>query len=184
MSIRHGLLAILRAGPRYGSRLRTDFQARTGGTWPLNIGQVYTTLGRLQRDGMVVQDGTDEAGRVLYALTDAGRAELRAWFERPVERVGPPRDELAIKLVMAVGAPDVDVREVVQAQRRHVAEALDACVRQRAETLARAHEHPDDMARLLVLDQRVLHAEAESRWLDLCEARLTRLTRAAGRPAD
>ncbi|GHH05204.1 PadR family transcriptional regulator [Streptomyces lanatus] len=180
MSIRHGLLALLEPGPRYGSRLRTEFQARTGGTWPLNIGQVYTTLGRLERDGMVVQDGADEAGRALYALTEAGRAELRAWFARPVERVSPPRDELAIKLVMAAGAPGVDVREVVRAQRRHVAEALDACVRQRAEALARAHEHPDEMARLLLLEQRVFHAEAESRWLDICEARLTRLARGGG----
>ncbi len=121
MSIRHGLLALLEDGPRYGSRLRTEFEARTAGTWPLNIGQVHTTLGRLERDGMVVQDGEDEAGRVLYALTEAGRAELRAWFARPVQRAAPPRDELAIKLVLAVGAPGVDVRKVVEAQRRHVA---------------------------------------------------------------
>ncbi|MBT2673609.1 PadR family transcriptional regulator [Streptomyces sp. SD31] len=177
MSIRHGLLALLEPGPRYGTRLRTEFEARTGGTWPLNIGQVHTTLGLLERDGMVVQDGVDEAGRVLYALTGAGRAELRAWFARPVERASPPRDELAIKLVMAAGAPGVDVREVVGAQRRHVAQALHDCVRRRAESLARAHEHPDEMARLLVLEQLVFHAEAESRWLDICEARLLRLTR-------
>lgn len=181
MSIRHGLLALLEPGARYGSRLRTEFEERTGGTWPLNIGQVYTTLGRLERDGLVVQDGVDGAGRVLYALTDAGRAELRAWFARPVERASPPRDELAIKLAMAVGAPGVDVREVVGAQRRHVAEALHDYVRQRAEALARAHEHPAETARLLVLEQLVFHAEAESRWLDICEARLLRLTR-AGQP--
>ncbi|MDC0770426.1 PadR family transcriptional regulator [Streptomyces sp. HD] len=176
MSIRHGLLALLEPGARYGSRLRTEFQARTGGTWPLNIGQVYTTLGRLERDGLVVQDGVDEAGRVLYALTEAGRVELRAWYTRPVQRSSPPRDELAIKLVMAVGAPGVDVREVVGAQRRHVAEALHGYVRQRAEALARAHEHPQEMARLLVLEQLVFHAEAESRWLDVCEVRLLRLS--------
>ncbi|MCX4882153.1 PadR family transcriptional regulator [Streptomyces sp. NBC_00847] len=175
MSIRHGLLALLEHGPRYGSRLRTEFEARTGGTWPLNIGQVYTTLGRLERDGLVVQDGEDEAGRVLYALTQAGRAELGAWFARPVERAGgPPRDELAIKLVLAVGAPDVDVRKVVEAQRRHVTDALHEYVRQRALALVRAPEHPDEMARLLVLEQLVCHTEAEIRWLEHCEARLLR----------
>jgi hypothetical protein len=94
-----------------------------------------------------------------------------------VERAGPPREELAIKLVMAAGAPGVDVREVVGAQRRHVAQVLHDYVRRRAESLARAHEHPDEMARLLVLEQLVFHAEAESRWLDICEARLLRLTR-------
>ncbi|MGW0497382.1 PadR family transcriptional regulator [Streptomyces sp. NPDC003007] len=176
MSIRHGLLALLVAGPRYGSRLRTDFEARTGGTWPLNIGQVYTTLGRLERDGMVARDDVDAAGRTLYALTDAGRAELRAWYDHPVERTGPPRDELAIKLVMALGTDGVDVREVVETQRRHVTRALHEHVRRRAEALARAPEHREGMARLLVLEQLVFHAEAEVRWLDHCEARLLRFT--------
>lgn len=177
MSIRHGLLALLAAGPRYGSRLRTDFEARTGGTWPLNIGQVYTTLSRLERDGMVAHDDVDAAGRTLYALTESGRAELRAWYDRPVERPGPPRDELAIKLVMALGADGVDVREVVEAQRRHVARALHDHVRQRAEALARAPEHSEEMARLLVLELLVFQDEAEARWLDHCEARLLRFTR-------
>ncbi|EFL33476.1 transcriptional regulator [Streptomyces viridochromogenes DSM 40736] len=177
MSIRHGLLALLAAGPRYGSRLRTEFEARTGGTWPLNIGQVYTTLDRLERDVLVAQEGADEAGRALYALTGQGRAELRDWYARPVERASPPRDELAIKLVMAVGADGVDVREVVEAQRRHVAEALHEHVRQRAEALARAPGHPQEVARLLVLEQLVLHTEAEIRWLEHCEVRLLRLSR-------
>ncbi|GAB2734720.1 PadR family transcriptional regulator [Streptomyces bullii] len=186
MSIRHGLLALLAGGPRYGSRLRTEFEARTGGTWPLNVGQVYTTLGRLERDGLVVQDGADQAGRALYALTEAGRAELRSWYARPVRRADPPRDELAIKLVLAVGADDIDVREVLEAQRRHVTQALHDHVRRRAEALARAPEHPAEMARLLVLEQLVFHAEAEARWLDHCEARLLRLTRdrEPGHPAD
>ncbi|MEV5440096.1 PadR family transcriptional regulator [Streptomyces sp. NPDC052682] len=184
MSIRHGLLALLAGGPRYGSRLRTEFEARTGGTWPLNIGQVYTTLGRLERDGMVVQAGADEAGRVLYALTDTGRAELRSWYARPVQRASPPRDELAIKLVLAAGADDIDVREVVEAQRRHVTQALHDHVRHRAEALSRAPEHPEEMARLLVLEQLVFHAEAEVRWLDHCEARLLRRPLARQHPAD
>ncbi|ELS54727.1 putative transcriptional regulator [Streptomyces viridochromogenes Tue57] len=119
----------------------------------------------------------DEAGRVPYALTEAGRVELRAWFTRPVERAAPSCDELAIKLVMAVGAPGVDVREVLETQRRQVAEALHGYVRRRAEALARAHEHPEELARLLVLEQLVFQAEAESRWLDICEVRLLRLTR-------
>jgi DNA-binding PadR family transcriptional regulator len=176
MSIRHGLLALLERGPRYGSRLRTEFEERTGTTWPLNIGQVYTTLGRLERDGMVAQEGEDEAGRVLYALTPAGRAELRAWFTRPVERASPPRDELAIKLAMAVGAPGVDIRKVVEAQRRHVTDALHEYVRQRAQVLSGAPARTDEVARLLVLEQLICHTEAEIRWLEHCETRLLRLT--------
>lgn len=66
MSIRQGLLALLEPGPKYGYQLRTEFEARTGGTWPLNVGQVYTTLDRLERDGLVRSVATDAEGRTTY----------------------------------------------------------------------------------------------------------------------
>jgi DNA-binding PadR family transcriptional regulator len=178
MSIRHGLLALLERGPRYGARLRTEFETRTGSAWPLNIGQVYTTLARLERDGLVVQQGRDDAGHVLYALTDDGRAELRTWLIRPVERSNLPRDELAIKLAMAVGAPGVDVRAIVEAQRRHLSETMHAYTRLRARALAEAPAHRDEVAQLLVLEHLIFRTEAEIRWLDHCEARLLRLAEA------
>ena len=105
MSIRQGLLALLEGGPRYGYELRAEFEPRTGGTWPLNVGQVYTTLSRLERDGLVEPAGEDDEGHVIYQLTDAGRAEVITWFATPVAPRGPPRDELAIKLAMAVTVP-------------------------------------------------------------------------------
>jgi DNA-binding PadR family transcriptional regulator len=182
MSIRHGLLALLEQGPRYGYQLRTEFEARTGGTWPLNVGQVYTTLGRLERDGLVKPHGEDDEGHVFYALTDAGRTELRSWFDSPVDRSAPPRDELAIKLAMAVtvGAVEgsgIDVTAVVQAQRRHTMAAMQGCTRLKAKAMA-AVEGPSaaghDLAWLLVLDQRIYQAEAEIHWLNNCETRLIR----------
>ena len=96
MSIRHSLLALLQDQPRYGYQLRAEFEARTGATWPLNIGQVYTTLDRLERDALVARDGDDGNGHVVYSITAAGRAEIREWFAAPVERNNPPRNELAI----------------------------------------------------------------------------------------
>jgi DNA-binding PadR family transcriptional regulator len=179
MSIRHGLLALLERGPRYGSRLRTEFESRTGATWPLNVGQVYTTLSRLERDGMVVQDGEDEAGHMLYAITDAGRDQLKSWFERPVDRTSPARDELAIKLAMAVGAPTVDIRNVIQSQRRHTVKAMQDYTRLKAQAMESATADRDDVAWLLVLEQLIFQTEAEARWLDHCEARLIRLSAAA-----
>jgi DNA-binding PadR family transcriptional regulator len=180
MSIRHGLLALLEQGPRYGFQLRTEFESRTGSTWPLNVGQVYTTLSRLERDGLVVPDGEDEAGHALYAITEGGRAELRDWFASPVDRANPPRNELAIKLAMAVGSPDVDVRAVIQAQRVHTIKAMQDYTRLKAqamEAMARGEATPDrdDVAWQLVLDQLIFQAEAEARWLDHCETRLVRL---------
>ncbi|WP_240981892.1 MULTISPECIES: PadR family transcriptional regulator [unclassified Streptomyces] len=183
MSIRHGLLALLEHGPRYGSQLRTEFESRTGSTWPLNVGQVYTTLGRLERDGLVTQNGEDGAGHALYAITDAGRTELRTWFEQPVDRTSPARDELAIKLAMAVGAPGVDIREVIQSQRRHTVKAMQDYTRLKAQALAALEgtgsRERDDVAWLLVLEQLIFQTEAEARWLDHCESRLIRLAATA-----
>ncbi|MEU6619345.1 PadR family transcriptional regulator [Streptomyces litmocidini] len=189
MSIRHGLLALLERGPRYGSQLRTEFESRTGSTWPLNVGQVYTTLNRLERDGMVAQGGEDAAGHTLYAITDSGRAELRTWFEKPVDRTSPARDELAIKLAMAVGAPGVDIRDVIQSQRRHTVKAMQDYTRLKARALLAVEgggaRERDDVAWLLVLEQLIFQTEAEARWLDHCESRLIRLSAtaaAAGSP--
>ncbi|MFJ1866552.1 PadR family transcriptional regulator [Streptomyces sp. NPDC088097] len=183
MSIRHGLLALLERGPRYGSQLRTEFESRTGSTWPLNVGQVYTTLSRLERDGLVAPGGEDEAGHTLYAITDTGRAELREWYERPVDRTNPPRDELSIKLAMAVGAPGVDIRAVIQSQRHATIRAMQDYTRLKAQALTavesgRSSER-DDLAWLLVLEQLIFQTEAEARWLDHSEARLVRLSRTA-----
>ncbi|MFF4649698.1 PadR family transcriptional regulator [Streptomyces sp. NPDC001380] len=175
MSIRHGLLALLDQGPRYGYQLRSEFEACTGATWPLNVGQVYTTLGRLERDGLVEPSGEDDEGHVFYAVTEKGRAELRSWFGSPVSRDDPPRDELAIKLAMAVTVPGVDVREVVQAQRRHSIRALQDCTRLKARAMAEGAADSDGgLAWLLVLDQMIFRTEAEVRWLDHCESRLAR----------
>ncbi len=193
MSIRHGLLALLEQGPRYGSQLRTEFESRTGATWPLNVGQVYTTLNRLERDGMVAPDGDDDAGHPLYAITDAGREELRQWFERPVDRTSPPRDELAIKLAMAVGTPGVDIQAVIQAQRHATLKAMQDYTRLKAQALVAVESGSgdlqdgpggrDDVAWLLVLEQLIFQTEAEARWLDHSESRLVRLSATAKRGA-
>jgi DNA-binding PadR family transcriptional regulator len=134
MSIKHGLLALLRAEPKYGYQLRGEFEAATGATWPLNIGQVYTTLTRLERDGLV-QPATDPAagdigdGRSMYEITDAGLAELTNWFETPVTRESRPRDELAIKLALALAVPGVNVAAVVQRQRAATMQSLQELTR-------------------------------------------------------
>ena len=168
MSVKHGLLALLCEGPRYGYELKSAFEARTGDTWPLNVGQVYTTLGRLERDGLVDRSGEDADGHVLYRLTAAGQREVESWWNGPVEREAPPRDELAIKLALAIGLPDVDARDVLQRQRTATVRALQAHTRKKSALPA------GDTAAALVLDALVFAAEAEVRWLDHCEVRLAR----------
>lgn len=175
MSVRHALLALLEQGPMYGYQLRAEFESRTGSTWPLNIGQVYTTLNRLERDGLVEGRGDDGEGHVMYVVTDAGRDEVAGWFTSPVARTQPPRDELAIKLAIAVTLPGVDVGALVQRQRTATMQALQDYTRLKRQSSGSPEQMaPDEMAWSLVLDSLVFAAEAEIRWLDHCEARLRR----------
>jgi DNA-binding PadR family transcriptional regulator len=186
MSVRQALLALVAERPMYGYQLRAEFEQRTGSTWPLNIGQVYTTLTRLERDGLVEGAGADAEGHVIYRATDAGRDEAATWFTTPVARTQPPRDELAIKLALAVTVPGVDVGAVVQRQRSASMAALQDYTR-----LKRAGGPADpgssagrgDLAWGLVVDSLVFAAEAEIRWLDHCEARLRRAGLEARDPA-
>jgi DNA-binding PadR family transcriptional regulator len=166
--VRNGLLALLLRGPMYGYQLRAEFEASTGTTWPLNIGQVYTTLARLERDGLVVSVGdADAEGRVTYQLTDAGREEVGRWFATPVARQSRPRDELAIKLAMALTTPGVDVQRVIQAQRTATLRSLQELTKLKAGANTVA-----DAAWLLVVEAMIFQSEAEVRWLDHCETRV------------
>jgi len=174
VSVRHSLLALLSGGAMHGYGLKTEFEAATGEVWPLNVGQVYTTLGRLERDGLVTAETEDE-GQKVYEITAAGRDELRQWFETPVPREVIPRQELAIKLVFALRSGLADVTAVVQQQRLATMRALQDITRLKA-----AAEASGDLAGLLMLDGLVFQAEAEARWLDMCEARLARGNTAAG----
>ncbi|TDC54209.1 PadR family transcriptional regulator [Jiangella ureilytica] len=170
MSIRHGLLALLERSPMYGYQLRHEFERSTGATWPLNVGQVYTTLARLERDGLVEQTGeSDEDGKVVYRLTDAGHAELTGWFATPLGATDRPRDELAIKVALALTTPGVDVRAVLQTQRTATLRHLQELTRLKA-----VADGSEDTAWLLVLDSMIFRAEAEVRWLDHSETRLAR----------
>ena len=170
MSIRYSILALLQEQPRYGYQLRAAFEERTGAVWPLNIGQVYTTLNRLERDALVRKEGDDGRGHVLFSITDAGTAEIRRWFATAVDRGAPPRNELAIKLALAVSTADTDVPALIQAQREISLRELQEYTQDRRDLAA--NQRVTDTARLLVLDSLIFHAEAEARWLDLCDARL------------
>ena len=178
MSIRYGILALLRRGPMHGYQLRTAFEESTGGTWPLNIGQIYTTLGRLERDGLVRPLPESSGGQRPYELTTDGAADLSTWFATPIERATRPRDELTIKLALALTTPGVDVQAVVQAQRTATMRTLQEYTRLKPKSNA-----PGELSWLLVLDALLFQAEAEIRWLDHCEATLARYAPTTRPPA-
>jgi DNA-binding PadR family transcriptional regulator len=178
MSVRHALLALLSEGPKYGLQLRQEFEARTGEVWPLNVGQVYTTVQRLERAGLVESDDTEEAGpQKSFRISEAGRAELAAWLSTPPPGEIPPRDELVIKVLVAVRVPGVDVAGVIQAHRRHLIETMRRYTRLKEEAAE------DDISLLLVADAELFRLEALVRWLDAADARLRQIPVPAAPPA-
>jgi DNA-binding PadR family transcriptional regulator len=172
VSVPHALLALLSEGPKYGLRLQNEFEARTGEVWPLNVGQVYTTLQRLERDGLVETDDGErerERSRKRYRITRTGEHELAAWLRTPPDLVPPPRDELVIKVLVALQVPGTDVHEILQVHRRHVIETMQRY------TQVKAAAAEDDVALALVADAELFRLEAIVRWLDAADVRLKQL---------
>lgn len=169
MSVGMSLLAILESSPSYGLNLKNEFEARTGGIWPLNVGQVYTTLGRFQRDGLVeAKSEAESESQKFYALTDRGRQVLDQWFQEARPHGAPSREELVLKVVMAARRSDTDAANVIQAERRNAVELLQQYTR-----LKRDRPEPSDMGWLFLLDSLIFQTEARVRWLDACESRLS-----------
>ena len=177
MSVPHALLALLRDGPKFGLRLQSEFEARTGEVWPLNVGQVYTTLRRLERDGLVETDDAEtERSRKRYKITTSGERELAEWLRTPPDLVPPPRDELLIKVLVALQVPGIDIHEILQVHRRHVIEVMQRYTKIKAAT------GPDDVALALVADAELFRLEGIVRWLDAADVRLKQLSAIAQPP--
>ena len=169
MSVRHALLALLSEGPKYGLQLRQEFEARTGEVWPLNVGQVYTTLARLERDGLVTSDeGDGEGPQKNFRITATGKKDLGEWLRTPPDLSSPPRDELVIKVLVALRVPGVDVRDVIQVHRRHLVELMQEWTR------IKESAADDDVGLALVVDAELFRLDSVVRWLDAADGRLKR----------
>jgi DNA-binding PadR family transcriptional regulator len=169
LSVRHALLALLSEGPKYGLQLRAEFEARTGEVWPLNVGQVYTTLQRLERDGLVESDGDDQDGpQKDFRITAAGRQELTGWLRTPPDLASPPRDELVMKILVALRVPGTDVQDVIQVHRRYLVELMQQWTR------IKETEAQTDMGLALVVDAELFRLDSVIRWLDSADGRIKR----------
>jgi DNA-binding PadR family transcriptional regulator len=166
MTVRHALLALLTEGPKYGLKLREEFEARTGEVWPLNVGQVYTTLQRLERDGLIASDSSESETTQQrgFRITEEGRREVSTWLSTP-PAVVPPRDELVIKVLVALDVPGVDVAKVLQSHRRRLVELMQTYTRLKEDAL-------DDVRVALVVDAELFRLDALIRWLDSADARV------------
>jgi DNA-binding PadR family transcriptional regulator len=166
VSLRHALLALLSEGPSYGWKLRQDFEQRTGDVWPVNGGQVYTTLQRLERHGLIESDEAEgEGAQRRFRLTGDGRGELARWLQTPPDLSAPPRDDLVIKVMIAVGVPGIDARGVLQVHRRRLVEVMREYTRVKEAT-------PGEVKLAMVADAEIFRLDAQVRWLDSVESRL------------
>lgn len=170
MSIRHALLALLAEGSKYGLQLREEFESRTGDVWPLNVGQVYLTLQRLERDELIESDGAAggerEGPQKMFRITPAGQDELTSWLRTPPDLAAPPRDELVIKVLVSLRLPGADVTALLQTHRRHLVELMQKY------THLKADSPEGDLSLALIADAELFRLEAVVRWLDATEARL------------
>jgi len=170
VSVRHALLALLSEGPKYGLQLRQEFEAGTGELWPLNVGQVYTTLQRLERAGLVESGDAGDAGpQKAFRITDVGRAELDEWLRTPPDLTSPPRDELVIKVLVAMRLSRVDVHDLVQLHRHQLVELMQEYTRLKEDAA------DDEISLALVVDAELFRLDSVVRWLDAVDGRLKRL---------
>ncbi|MGE5134970.1 MAG: PadR family transcriptional regulator [Gemmatimonadota bacterium] len=178
MSVRYALLALLSEGPKYGLQLREEFEARTGEVWPLNVGQVYTTLQRLERDGLVESDEDGEEGpQKGYRITPGGADKLADWLRTPPDLTSPPRDELVMKVLVALRVPGADVHEIIQVHRRYLVELMQQWTRLKED------EAGYDLSLALVVDAELFRLDSVVRWLDAAEGRLKRAAALPAAPA-
>jgi len=169
MSVRHALLALLSEGPKYGLQLREEFEARTGEVWPLNVGQVYTTLQRLERDGLVESDDAAQDGpQKTFRITAEGQQELAGWLRTPPDMSAPPRDELVMKVLVAMRVPGTNVHDVIQVHRRYLVELMQQWTR------IKEAEAESDISLALVVDAELFRLDSVIRWLDAADGRIKR----------
>ncbi len=172
MSIKHAILGLLAGGPAHGYDLKAAFEKVAPAT-SLNFGQVYTTLERLVRDRLVTPEVVTQEKqpqKTVYAVTEAGRRELREWLATPTRHDLDLRNEVFLKLMLARRLDGADPLEVLALERRACFEQLHQVIgaRDQAEQQAAAP------AQLLPLELAVLRLEAVLKWLDRCEEILSR----------
>ena len=168
-------MALLADEPRHGYQLKTSFEAATGGVWTLNVGQVYTTLDRLERDGLVSVDESGEQKR--YSLTADGREALGAWWKTVPVDDPPPRDELQLKVLLAIDHGPEHALAVITRQRTALTQLLQQHRRDQRAASAERGGAAAPLAEALVADALAVRAEADLRWLGLCESRIQRAGR-------
>ncbi|MCC9310574.1 PadR family transcriptional regulator [Kitasatospora sp. RB6PN24] len=170
MSLGHTILGLLESQPRHGYDLKRAYDERFGHTRALHYGQVYATLSRLLKNGLVEVDGTepgDGPERKRYVITDAGITDVTQWLATPESPQSHVQSTLYTKVVLALltGRP---AAEVLEAQRAEHLQYMRELTRRKLS---------GDLADQLLCDHALFHLEADLRWLALTAQRLDELAR-------
>jgi DNA-binding PadR family transcriptional regulator len=166
--IKQLLLGLLAAKPRHGYELKSLFEDLFGGTWPLNPGQVYMTLQKLEEEGLVTSEVVEQQllpDRRMYSITESGRGELKRWTTEPSDGPIRIREEMVAKVLTAIVTDHSAAPQLIWAQRRRHLQAI-------AELRDKKNDSTLSLATRVLLEAAILRAEADLRWLDLCEERL------------
>jgi DNA-binding PadR family transcriptional regulator len=176
LSVRQAVLGLLVQRPRHGYELRAAFEALVGGeeNWDVKPAQIYSTLTRLEKSGLVVEDSVEqEAGpeKRIYAITPDGVETLKEWFSDDVEPEHQ-RDEFFIKLMVGLISGVADPFHLIQSQRTNLYQSLHDIIEQRKRC-----DPKRELARILLLEKAAMYLEADLRWLEMTEGRLDEIKR-------
>jgi DNA-binding PadR family transcriptional regulator len=168
MSLRFGILGLLSQEPLHGYEIKQRFEDLLGGTWQVNIGQVYTTFQRLERDHLIQPEGTrGDRGKLTYTITDEGRQALKSWLSQPSEHPQQLREDIYVKLLLAGRVANGQLDSILNSQRRvclqqlHDLGVLEASGRREGRT---------DL--VLMVKGAILHTEADLKWIEACAEQL------------
>jgi DNA-binding PadR family transcriptional regulator len=173
MSLKFGILGLLSREPLHGYEVKQRFEELLGGTWEVNIGQVYTTFQRLERDHLIQPQGSrGDRGKLSYTITDAGRQAFEQWLGQPPEHPQQLREDIYVKLLLAGRLANGRLDHILNGQRRVCLQRLHDL----GELEARARrEGRTDLA--LMVAGAILHTEADLKWIDVCAEQLESETR-------
>lgn len=174
MSVKYAMLGILAERDLHGYELKSSFDEKVGDFWSLNYGQIYTTLDRLEKEDLVTHDRQTQEkrpDRKIYSITPKGKQELADWLSTPVAKVRALRDEFFVKLVFMDKRNPAPVLELIEKQKALYLKQMNRLTHRKVELKKQPKRH-DMLTTELLMDAGLFHAEADIKWLTLCESKI------------
>jgi DNA-binding PadR family transcriptional regulator len=155
----------------YGYEIKSKFDELTGGFWQLNFGQVYSTLDRLEREGLVERVGEASADHKVFRITVKGRGTLDDWVRMPVAQPRALRDDLFVRLLFCDKSSSGPVLRMINRHRDVYQVQMQKLSRRKNQLMLAQNGRPPSVTELLI-DAALFHAEAELRWLSHVEQKV------------